>query len=180
MHQLGYKQGTILHFDKRYISRWGGIPALLHQELWIKADDGEEIHVEIDRIPYPCRRGHSVSVLLHKGDPVGIINYTTASLINLVSVKGVYVEDSSISLYTRGFLISMIAGIVLLAIGNDLIIPSMRLPFFLITGAAAATLYFYIAQQKAVPIRQRLDLLSRVDEMIHKLVNTESSNAWRN
>jgi hypothetical protein len=83
MSQFLHVVGHVIDTQKRYQSYGGGISPTLHQEIWIKDQNGVETHIHlVDEEDVPLRKGHLIRIVFFEGRPVGLINFSTNKYIN--------------------------------------------------------------------------------------------------
>ena len=94
MPQFLHVIGQVIDTQKRYQGYGGGISPTLHQEIWIKEQDGTETHIHlIDEVDVPLRKGHLIKAIFFEGRPVGLINFSTNKYINLEPYAYIPPED---------------------------------------------------------------------------------------
>ena len=59
----------------------------LHREVWIRRRGGGERRFTFTNVNFPARKGHRVTLLLGRGKPLALINYSTEQYVNLVTAR---------------------------------------------------------------------------------------------
>ncbi len=121
--EFTFLPGNVTQSHEYYQSHGGGIPATLHQKIWIKTKTGNETHLHIIGNEIPVRKDHKLLALFCEESLVAVINFSSQKYINLVpGWKSSRLEDVFLFLFVClllfvSFIFSMTLGFfVLLAL----------------------------------------------------------------
>lgn len=70
-------EGVALQTRKHYQSHGNGISATLHEEFWLRFDDGREDRVHLTDVDLPIRVSHRIALVYLDGWLAAVINRTT-------------------------------------------------------------------------------------------------------
>jgi hypothetical protein len=59
----------------------------VHREIWVRPANGVERRFTFTNATVPARKGHRVTLLVHGGRPLALINFSAEQYINLVSPR---------------------------------------------------------------------------------------------
>lgn len=71
----------------RTVSGSGSTWTDVHRELWIRPPGGTERRFTFTNVAIPAREGHRVTLLLARGRPLAIINFSTEQYVNLITLR---------------------------------------------------------------------------------------------